>query len=119
VAETHRQNPQSLPAFAAASFKKTVPAGISSPAYQSVDVDSTESPTHPIRFPSQQPKGASVPDHIRIQDLAADEIAELLAMEGSDLTESQAADLRDFVTKVGGLQNAYSAVEMLSQLEAA
>jgi len=58
-------------------------------------------------------------DQIRIQDLAADEIAELLAMEGSDLTEEQAADLRDFITRVGGLENAYSAVEMLSQLEKA
>lgn len=58
-------------------------------------------------------------DHIRIQDLPADEIAELLAMQGSDLTERQAADLRDFVARVGGLENAYSAVEMLSQLEEA
>ena len=58
-------------------------------------------------------------NHIRIQDLAADEIAELLAMEGSDLTEEQAADLLDFITRVGGLENAYSAVEMLIQLEKA
>ena len=58
-------------------------------------------------------------NHVRIQDLAADEIAELLAMEGSDLSEEQAADLRDFIARVGGLENAYSAVEMLSQLEKA
>ena len=58
-------------------------------------------------------------NYIRIQDLPADEIAELLAMEGSDLTEEQAADLRDFITRVGGLENACSAVEMLSRLEKA
>ena len=58
-------------------------------------------------------------NHIRIQDLAADEIAELLATEGSDLTEEQAADLQDFITRVGGLENAYSAVQMLSQSEKA
>jgi hypothetical protein len=84
-----------------------------------MDVDSTVAAMQPIRFPSQQPKGASMPSHIRIQDLAADEIAELLAAEGSDLTEKQAADLRDFITRVGGLENAYSAVEMLGQLEKA
>ncbi|MBC8872247.1 MAG: hypothetical protein H8E44_22680 [Planctomycetes bacterium] len=56
---------------------------------------------------------------IRIQDLAADEIVELLAAEGSDLTEEQAAALRDFIARVGGLENAYSAVELLSQLEKA
>jgi hypothetical protein len=60
-----------------------------------------------------------VSDHIRIQDLPAHEIAELLARQGSDLTESQAADLQDFITRVGGLENAYSAVEMLTQLEKA
>ena len=60
-----------------------------------------------------------MPDQIRIQDLAADEIAELLAMQGSDLTEEQAADLRDFVEQIGGVENACAAIEMLSQLEKA
>jgi len=60
-----------------------------------------------------------MPDQIRIQDLAAHEIAELLAMEGSDLTEGQAADLRDFIEQIGGIENAYAALEMLSQLEKA
>jgi hypothetical protein len=56
---------------------------------------------------------------IRIQDLPADEIAELLALEGSDLSEQQAADLRDFIERIGGIENAYDAIEMLSQLEKA
>jgi hypothetical protein len=84
-----------------------------------MDVGSTGSQIHPIKALSQQPKGASVSNHIRIQNLAADEIAELLVAEGSALTEEQAADLRDFITRVGGLENAYSAVEMLNQLEKA
>jgi len=58
-------------------------------------------------------------DQIPIQDMAADEIAELLAAEGTDLTEEQAAALRDFIDRVGGLENAFSAVEMLSQSEKA
>jgi hypothetical protein len=58
-------------------------------------------------------------DEIRVQDLAADEIAELLAAEGSDLTDEQAAALQEFIEKVGGLENAISAVEMLSEIEKA
>jgi len=60
-----------------------------------------------------------VSDHIRIQDLPATKIAELLAMQGSDLTEEQAADLRDFIEQIGGIENAYAALEMLSQLDKA
>ena len=58
-------------------------------------------------------------DEIRIQDMNADEIAELLAAEGSDLSEEQASALRDFIDRVGGIENALSAVEMLCDLEKA
>lgn len=54
---------------------------------------------------------------IRIQDLPAHQIAHLLATEGKDLTKEQAVALGDFIDRVGGLENALSAVEMLSQLE--
>ena len=58
-------------------------------------------------------------DEIRIEDLSADEIAELLGDEGQELTEEQAAELRDFIERVGGLENAFQAVQMLSELEKA
>ncbi len=56
-------------------------------------------------------------DEIRVQDLEADEIAELLSQKGSDLTEEQAAALREFIEHIGGIENACNAIEMLSDLE--
>jgi hypothetical protein len=56
-------------------------------------------------------------DTIRIQDLAADEIRELLTEEGSELDEQQAAALQEFISEIGGLENALSAIAMLSELE--
>lgn len=58
-------------------------------------------------------------DEIRIQDLSAAEIAELLAEDGSHLDTEQAAALQRFVEDIGGLENAFAAVDMLSQLEKA
>ena len=58
-------------------------------------------------------------DEIRVQDLEADEIAELLSQKGSDLTEEQAAALREFIEHIGGIENACNAIEMLSDLEEA
>ena len=56
---------------------------------------------------------------LRIQDLSATEIAELLAEDGSHLTSQQAAALQRFVEDIGGLENAFTAVEMLGELEEA
>ena len=58
-------------------------------------------------------------DEIRIQDLAADEIRELLLEEGSDLDDQQAADLKTFIDEIGGLENALAAFAMLDRLEEA
>ncbi len=58
-------------------------------------------------------------DEIRIQDLAADEIRELLLEEGSDLDEQQAAALKQFIDDIGGLENVLAAVSMLDGLEEA
>jgi hypothetical protein len=58
-------------------------------------------------------------DEIRIQDLATDEIRELLLEEGSELDEEQAAALKEFIAEIDGLENALAAVAMLSQLEEA
>lgn len=58
-------------------------------------------------------------DEIRIQDLAADEIRELLLEEGSELDEQQAAALKMFLQDIGGLENALAAVAMLDRLEKA
>ena len=56
-------------------------------------------------------------DTIRIQDLAADEIRELLMEEGRDLDEQQSAALQQFIAEIGGMQNAMSAIALLSELE--
>jgi hypothetical protein len=56
---------------------------------------------------------------IRVQDLAVDEIRELLSEEGSQLDEQQAAALQEFIAEIGGLENALAAVAMLSDLEEA
>ena len=58
-------------------------------------------------------------DEIRVQDLEADEIAELLSRNGSDLTGEQAAALREFIEHIGGIENACNAIERLSDLEEA
>ena len=58
-------------------------------------------------------------DEIEIQDLAADEIRELLLEEGSELDEQQAAALKQFIEDIGGLENALAAVAMLDVLEKA
>ena len=56
---------------------------------------------------------------IRIQDMMPDEIAELLAAEDCDLTEDQTVALQEFIDNIGGIENAFNAVEMLSQLDKA
>ena len=58
-------------------------------------------------------------DEIRIQDLAADEIRDLLLEEGREVDEQQAAALKDFIAEIGGLENALAAVAMLGDLEEA
>jgi hypothetical protein len=50
-------------------------------------------------------KEISMDAEIEIQDLAADEIRELLSMEGSELDEQQAAALKMFIRDIGGLEN--------------
>ncbi|MCH5375688.1 MAG: hypothetical protein JJ992_17085 [Planctomycetes bacterium] len=56
-------------------------------------------------------------DTIRIQDLPTDEIIALLARDGSELTPQQVVALQEFVDNIGGIENAFAAVEMLSELE--
>ena len=53
---------------------------------------------------------------ICIQDLATEEIATLLAKSDKAVTPQQAGALRDFIERIGGLENACAAVDMLSQL---
>jgi hypothetical protein len=60
-----------------------------------------------------------MPTIIRIQDLSAKEIAELLAKSDKEVSSQQAVALRDFIEDIGGMDNACAAVEMLSQLRRA
>jgi len=52
---------------------------------------------------------------IQVQDLAIDEIRELLVEAGADISLAQAEQLATFVAQAGGLEEA---IEMLSQLTA-
>ena len=58
-------------------------------------------------------------DEIHIQDLATDEIRELLLEEGSEVDEQQAAALKEFIAEIGGLENVRAVFEMLDRLEEA
>ena len=58
-------------------------------------------------------------DMIRIQDLAVDEIRELLWEEGRNLDEQQSAALQQFIADIGGMENALAAIALLSELEEA
>ncbi len=58
-------------------------------------------------------------DEIRIQDLAADEIRELLLEEGRELDEQQAAALKQFIEDIGGMENALAAIALLEGLDRA
>ena len=55
----------------------------------------------------------------RVEDLASDEIRELLAAEGNDLTDQEAVALRDFIYRIGGIENAVLAIDLLDELEKA
>ena len=52
---------------------------------------------------------------IQVQDLAIDEIRELLVEAGADISLAQAEQLAAFVAQAGGLEEA---LEMLAQLSA-
>jgi hypothetical protein len=58
-----------------------------------------------------------MPETLRIQDLPANDIAELLAEDGNDLSPRQVIALQQFIDDIGGIENAYAAVQMLSELE--
>ncbi len=58
-------------------------------------------------------------EEIEIQDLAADEIRELLLVDGSELSEQQASALKQFIQDIGGMENALAAIAMLDSLEEA
>ena len=58
-----------------------------------------------------------MPSPLRIQNLPAAEMAALLARDCSELTKQQVSALREFIEDIGGIENAYAAIEMLSELE--
>jgi hypothetical protein len=55
----------------------------------------------------------------RVEDLSSDEIRELLASEGKNLTEFEVVALRDFIHRIGGIENAILAIDFLDDLEKA
>ena len=57
-----------------------------------------------------------MPSTIRIQDLPVEEITALLAQRDTDVTRQQAVAIQEFITDVGSVQKALTAVERLGQL---
>jgi len=53
----------------------------------------------------------------RIDDLPAVELKALLATDPDELPESVNGAIRDFVQRIGGIENAHLAVAMLEELE--
>lgn len=54
---------------------------------------------------------------MRIEDLNTTAIAQLLATPDYLLDDDQSLAVRDFVERIGGIENAWLAVEMLSDRE--
>jgi len=79
----------------------------------------TSASDHSQDGPTDTPKEQGMDDEIRIQDLAADEIRDLLLEEGSELDEQQAAAVKKFLQDIGGMENALAAIAMLNRLEEA
>ncbi len=52
-----------------------------------------------------------------VQDLTAAQIRTLLVTEVNSLSDSQAVVLEDFIERIGGVENAWTAVNMLSEFE--
>lgn len=60
-----------------------------------------------------------MPEPMRIDHLSAAEIRTALAADGDLLSEEQALAIQDFIGRVGGVENARRAVQMLAELEQA
>jgi len=54
---------------------------------------------------------------LKIQDLPAAHLSELLRLERWQLPQPLADSLSDFVREIGGIENARAAAEMLNELE--
>ena len=58
-----------------------------------------------------------MPSYSRIDDLPAKELASLIANDTGRLTEEQATAVEDFIRRIGGIENAWLAIDMLNDLE--
>ena len=52
---------------------------------------------------------------VEVQDLAIDEIRELLLEAGAEISEDQAQQLAQFVTEAGGIHEALAVLSQLAQ----
>lgn len=55
----------------------------------------------------------------RIEDLATEDLANLLRARGDELSDDEAEAVQDFVARVGGIENALLAIEMLTRIDRA
>ncbi len=57
-----------------------------------------------------------MPDQKNIDDLTPDEIKSLLNFD-DDLTDEQIIEIKNFLERIGGIENAREAIERLSEIE--
>ena len=57
-----------------------------------------------------------MPDNKSIDELTPEEIKSLLDLD-DDLTDDQIVEIKGFLDRIGGIENAKQAIEMLSELE--
>jgi hypothetical protein len=58
-----------------------------------------------------------MPERTRIDNMSSQAIAELLSTPSFLLSEEEAIAVDDFVDRIGGIDNAWLAVDMLSRVE--
>ncbi len=54
-----------------------------------------------------------------IDQFTADEIRAALAADDNDMSEEDVIALQDFISRIGGLENAQQAVDMLEEIDRA
>jgi hypothetical protein len=59
-----------------------------------------------------------MPEEFRLDNLTPHGIAQILSSPDYLLPPSEAVAVHDFIDRIGGIDNAWLAVDMLSQLEA-
>jgi hypothetical protein len=56
-------------------------------------------------------------NELRIEDLHPDAMLAMLTARAADLSDAQAEQVDEFIVRIGGMENAWRAIEILSEIE--